>query len=112
MTARALESYASVTAWAAGLREQWGGDPLGEDPSKLATLEAFCRFVAKDPDELVAFCFLRKRSSGQRFASAKRRETLQQQLKQFEAEAGRGIEARRRRSQVVSFLSHNGVLMY
>ena len=30
----------------------------------------------------------------------------------FEAAAGRGIEARRRRSHVVSFLSHNGAVIY
>ena len=33
-------------------------------------------------------------------------------LKEFETATGRGVEARRRRSRVVSFLSHNGVLIY
>jgi len=112
MEAPPLESYASVAAWAAGLREQWGGDPFVEDPAKLTTLGAFCRAIGKDPDELVAFCFLRKKSTGERFASTKRREVVLEHLKHFEAEAGHGVEARRRRSQVVSFLSHNGVLIY
>lgn len=107
-----FESYESVAAWAAGLQRQWGGDPLSEDPAKLEVLEAFCRFIDKNPDELVASCFLRKKSSGERFASKQRRDELLAQLKVFEAEAGRGVEARRRRSQVVSFLSHNGVLIY
>jgi len=112
MEALPLESYASVAVWAAGLREQWGGDPFVEDPAKLETLSEFCRAIGKDPDELVAFCFLRKKSTGERFASKKRRDAVLEHLKRFEAEAGRGVEARRRRSQVVSFLSHNGVLIY
>ena len=107
-----IEECQSVAAWSAGLQKQWDGDPLAEDPFKLRTLAAFCRFVGKDPDELVAFCFLRKRVTGERFASKQRREELLQRLKEFESDAGRGVEARRRRSQVVSFLSHNGVLIY
>jgi len=112
MLAKPIRSYDSVATWDAGLRQQWGGDPLAEDPAKLEVLDAFCRLVGKDPDELVAFCFLRKRATGERFASAKRREELLLKLKEFETAAGRGVEARRRRSQVVSFLSHNGVLIY
>lgn len=112
MIDRPIDDYQSVTAWGGGLQKQWGGDPLAEDPLKLQTLEAFCRFVGQDPDELVAFCFLRKRLTGERFASKQRREELLQRLKEFESQAGGGVEARRRRSQVVSFLSHNGVLIY
>lgn len=112
MPERPIESYDSVAAWAGGLREQWGGDPFAEDPAKLTTLSEFCDFIATDPDALVAFCFLRKRATGERFASKQRREELLAKLKEFETAAGRGIEARRRRSHVVSFLSHNGVLMY
>lgn len=112
MLDQALERYASVAAWRAGLEKQWGGEPFAEDPAKLETLAAFCTFVGKDPDVLVAFCFLRKRATGERFASKQRREELLVKLKEFEAAAGRGIEARRRRSHVVSFLSHNGVLIY
>ncbi|MCC6764445.1 MAG: hypothetical protein IT293_07250 [Deltaproteobacteria bacterium] len=109
---RPLESCESVIAWAEGLRGQWGGDPLGEDPQKLATLAAFCELVGMDADALVAFCFLRKRATGERFASARRRDEILARLKEFESAAGRGVEARRRRSHVVSFLSHNGVLIY
>jgi len=109
---RPIESYDSVAAWVAGLKQQWGGDPFAEDPVKPQTLEAFCRFVDKDPDALVAFCFLRKKATGERFASKKRRDELLLKLKEFETAAGRGVEARRRRSHVVSFLSHNGILIY
>ncbi len=107
-----IGKYQSVAVWSAGLQKQWGGDPLAEDPLKLQVLEAFCQLVGKDPDELVAFCFLRKRLTGEVFASKQRREELLLRLKEFESSAGRGVEARRRRSQVVSFLSHNGVLIY
>ena len=107
-----ITSYASVAAWAAELSRQWGGDPLAEDPEKLAALAAFCEFLDQDPDELLAFCFLRRRETGERFASKQRREAVNAKLQQFVAASGlRGIEARRRRNHIVSFLSHNGVLI-
>jgi hypothetical protein len=112
MHATTVESYASIATWAEGLRQQWGGDPFAEDASKLTALQTFCELIGKDPDELVEFCFLRKKATGERFASKQRREELLGKLKEFEAAAGRGVEARRRRSHVVSFLSHNGVLIY
>jgi hypothetical protein len=110
--ARPIASYPSVAAWAEGLRRQWGGDPLAEDPEKLASLAAFCGCVDKDPDELLAFCFLRRKATGERFASVQRRDELLGRLKEFEAASGlRGVAARRLRSHVLSFLSHNGVLI-
>jgi hypothetical protein len=113
MLTKPLTSYASVEAWPEMLEKQWGeDDPFAEDSPKLETLAAFCEAVGKDPDALVAFCFLRKRASGERFASKERRDTLLQELERFESAAGSGVESRRRRSHVVSFLSHNGVLIY
>ncbi len=110
--ARPIEAYESVATWSSGLREQWGGDPLAEDAEKLSSLAAFCELIGKDPDELVAFCFLRRKQSGERFTSTKRREEVRRQLKEFEAMSGlSGREARRRPNHVVSFLSHNGVLI-
>lgn len=107
-----IERYASVAQWSQGLQDQWGGNPLREDPEKLRALEAFCELIGQDPDELVAFCFLRRRETGERFVSKKRREQLREKLKEFETMSGlTGREARRRPNQVVSFLSHNGVLI-
>jgi hypothetical protein len=110
--AEPIESYESVATWSKGLREQWGGDPLAEDADKLRSLAAFCELCGKDPDELVDFCFLRRKETGERFTSAKRREEIQRHLKEFAARSGlSGREARRRANNVVSFLSHNGVFI-
>jgi hypothetical protein len=109
---RPIESYESVAGWRKGLAEQWGGDPLAEEPEKLESLAAFCAFVGKDPDELLAFCFLRKKATGERFASTKRREEVVARLREFKAEGGLSpTDARRRTNDVLSFLIHGGVLM-
>ncbi len=111
--ARPVEEYEAVATWARALCEQWGGDPLREEPDKLQTIAAFCEFAGKDPDELVAFCFLRKKASGERFASAKRREQVAVKLRAFRDERGvSGAPARKLVSDVLSFLIHNGVLMH
>lgn len=112
MDLKPLREYASVESWSKGLTEQWGGDPLGEDPAKLETLRAFCAHTGKDPDEIVAHCFLRKKATGEKFGSVKRREEVSGWIKEFRAAGGgSGMQARRRQSDVCSFLIHNGVLM-
>jgi hypothetical protein len=88
------------------------GDPLAEEPHKLDNLERFCAFAGQNPDTLVAFCFLRRRDSGERFASAVRRAELAEKLRAFLAEGGlTGTAARQASSDVLSFLIHNGVMM-
>ncbi len=110
---RPIEEYESVASWAKGLREQWGGDPLAEEPEKLETLASFCEFDGRDPDELLAFCFLRRKETGVRFASVKRRETVAQQLRAFQTASGlSGTAARRLVSTLLSFFIHNGVQMH
>lgn len=107
-----IEEYESVATWAKGLREQWGGDPLAEEPEKLETLREFCAFTDRDPDALVAFCFLRRRATGERFGSVKRREEIAAQLRAFRDDRGvTGTAARRLVNDVLSFLIHNGVLI-
>jgi len=106
---RPIEQYESVATWAKGLREQWGGDPLVEEPEKLEGLLAFCEFDGRDPDELLAFCFLRRKDTGVRFPSIKRREAMVEQLRAFRAASGlSGTEARRLTSNLLSFFIHNG----
>jgi hypothetical protein len=110
---RPIEQYESVASWAKGLREQWGGDPLTEEPEKLDGLAAFCKFDGRDPDELLAFCFLRKKETGVRFASVKRREALAEQMRAFRSASGlSGTEARRLTSNLLSFFIHNGIQMH
>lgn len=107
-----VESYQTVQTWSRGLKEQWGGDPLAEDSAKLKALSSFCAAIDKDPDELYNFCFLRKRDTGERFASKKRREELTEQIRQYIISSNlRGTDARRHRSNIYSFFSHNGILI-
>ena len=107
-----IGEYESVGTWAVSLREQWGGDPLAEEPAKLETLQAFCEFSGQDPDELVAFCFLRRRETGERFGSVKRREEVAEQIRTFRSASQlTGTKARKLVNDVLSFLIHNGVLI-
>jgi hypothetical protein len=108
-----VREYDSVEGWAEGLRQQWGGDPLAEEPEKLEALGQFCEFIGKDPDVLLAFCFLRKKSTGERFGSVKRREELAAQLRAFRDDAGLPEgDARKLVNDVLSFLIHGGVLIH
>lgn len=110
---RAIADYESVTGWAQGLRDQWGGDPLAEEPEKLEALAAFCDFIGKDPDELLAYCFLRRKATGERFGSVKRREEVARQLRAFRDRSGlEGMPARKLVNDVLSFLIHGGVLIH
>lgn len=111
--ARPVADYESVQGWREGLSQQWGGDPLAEDPSKLEALEAFCTFIDRDPDELLAYCFLRKKATGARFGSAKRREEVVGWLREWRDRPGlTGTAARKRVNDVLSFLIHGGVLVH
>lgn len=111
--ARPIREYERVEQWARGLREQWGDDPLTDDPDRLGSVQAFCEFIEKDPDELVAFCFLRRRSTGERFVSVKRREAVSDQITEFRRAGGLPTdEGRRVQSHILSFLIHNGVQMF
>jgi hypothetical protein len=110
--ARPLLEYESVKAWGESLARQWGGDPLGEDPEKVAALASFCAHVGKDPDALLAYCFLRRRATGERFASVERREQVAAWLREWRDGSGlTGAAARQRVSGVLSFLIHGGVMM-
>ena len=110
---RPLAGYESVQGWRAGLAQQWGGDPLAEDPAKLAALESFCAHVGKDPDHLLAFCFLRRKATGERFGSVERREQVTAWLREWRSESGlTGTAARQRTNDVLSFLIHGGVMIH
>ncbi len=95
-----IDTSPAVARWLQGYAEQWGGaEPLDQ----LDALAAFCTFVGKDPDELVAW-LLREDDHGRTIRLGRRRE-LVAQLEQFEAEHG----GRPAGNAVRSFLIHNGV---
>lgn len=110
MTSQDIESQASVKQWVAG-------SVLGQDSAqvrelKLRILAGFCAKVEMAPDELAAFCVLRKKATGERFLSVKRREAINGWLDEFAAEQGwTGKEAVVNANVVRSFLIHNGVLI-
>ena len=109
MTTHDIESHASV--------KQWAGVGLHHDPTevreqKLRILAYFCAKVEKEPDALVAFCILRKKATGERFLSVKRREAINGWLDEFAGEQGwTGKQAVVNANVVRSFLIHNGVLI-
>jgi len=104
------ESQGSVRQWAAGAGLDH--DPAEARERKLGILSDFCARVGKQPDELVAFCILRKKATGERFLSVKRREAVNDWLDKFAAEQGwTGKEAVVNANVVRSFLIHNGVFI-
>jgi hypothetical protein len=75
-------------------------------------LKAFCARVGKTPDELVAFCFLRKKDTGGRFVSVKRRRTVNAWIDEFVADQGwTGKEAVVNANVIRGFLIHNAVVI-
>jgi len=111
--ADADEQFETIKSWREGLAQQWGGDPLREEPEQLEAVQEFCEFIDKTPDELVAFCFLRKKATGEKFASVKRRESVAEQIRAFcEALGVTGMQRRQVSARILSFLVHNGVMMH
>jgi hypothetical protein len=105
-----IESQASVGQWAASAGHD--ADPAETREERLAILAAFCDKVGMGPDELVAFCILHKKATGERFLSVKRREAVNRWLEEFAAEQGwTGKQAVVNANVVRSFLIHNGVLI-
>lgn len=87
-------------------------DPPDKHEERLRILEAFCLYTERTPDELVEFCFLRKRATGERFVSLKRRTTVNEWLDGFVNEQGwTDKDAVSNANVVRSFLIHNGVLI-
>jgi hypothetical protein len=110
VTSRGIQSQASVKQWAAGAG--FDHDPAEVREDKLRILADFCAKAGKQPDELVAFCILRKKATGERFLSVKRREEINNWLDEFAAEQGwTGKQAVVNANVVRSFLIHNGVLI-
>lgn len=98
--------------------KQWfhsaGHDRAPEETQQkyVDILAGFCASTGKAPDELIQFCFLRKRATGERFASVKRRGTMNEWIEKFVAEqAWTGKDAVANANVIRGFLIHNGVLI-
>lgn len=105
-----IGSSESVRRWFASA----GHDQLPPEVQQryLHILDTFCTHAGKTPDDLVAFCFLRKRDTGQRFLSVKRRTIVNEWIDQFVAEQGwAGKEVVANANVIRGFLIHNGVLI-
>lgn len=105
MFERPIEEYARVKVWLDDFEKSWGdptGDPRAAD---LAVLRAFCEFVGKDPDAVVAD-LLREVEGGYEKIRYKARHHYIELIAQFEAADPGGRQAG---NVIRSFLIHNGV---
>ncbi|HVA78298.1 MAG TPA: hypothetical protein VNF27_10405 [Candidatus Binataceae bacterium] len=110
MTERIIEDFESVKTWRRDLSDQWGGDPIAEEPAKLQALTRFCEFVGEDPDAIVARCFRVRKSDGERVISAKWRAHYAERIREFR-QRNPDENSQRLAADVLSFLIHNGVLV-
>ncbi len=109
MALKPLLDYETVGAWIDGLREHWGGDPLADDPERLPTLEAFCRFAETDPDTMIQAC-LRVDKDGDQRISLKGRRKYAELIDQFQAQSSESrLRKAKRGNTIRSFLIHNGI---
>lgn len=110
MLERPLEEYQTVKTWRRDLSEQWGGDPIAEEPERLLALQRFCEFTGEDPDTIVERCFRVRKSDGQRVISNKWRTHYAQKVKVFR-DSNPDPQSSRLAADVLSFLIHNGVML-
>lgn len=105
-----LFEYESVRTWLEGLRQHWGGVPEEDDPERLPMLEAFCRYVDRDPDQIIKETTMTK--DGERRIRIKGRERYSKLIDEWQA-AQEGTRLRKGKwgNAVRSFLIHNGVLL-
>lgn len=107
---RPMLEYASVQTWMHGLRQHWGGDPVTDDPERLAMLEAFCRYANRDPDQIIKETTMVK--DGEKRIRIKGRERYSALIDEWQAkQEGSRIRKGKWGNTVRSFLIHNGVLL-
>lgn len=101
---------ASVKQWFASARLE--SEPPDELAGRLDLLAGFLTHVGKSADELVEFCFLRKKDTGERFSSVKRRGEVNGWIEEFVAASGwTGKDAILNGNTLRSFMIHNGALI-
>ncbi|HZP57048.1 MAG TPA: hypothetical protein VFC53_05785 [Dehalococcoidia bacterium] len=107
---RPLLEYQSVQSWLDGLRQHWGGDPATDDPERLPILEAFCRHVGRDPDQIIKETTMVK--DGEKRIRTKGRARYAALIDEWQARVeGSRIRKAKWGNTVRSFLIHNGVLL-
>jgi hypothetical protein len=100
----------TVERWFASARHDQAPDDVQERYQRIQG--DFCAHAGKSPDELVAFCFLRKKDTGERFPSVKRRETVNGWIKEFAAgQPWEGKEAVVNANVIRGFFIHNAVVI-
>jgi hypothetical protein len=100
----------SVKQWFSSARLE------SEEPERrehrLNLLADFLAHIGKGPEELVEYCFLRKKDTGERFSSVKRRGEVNDWIEQFVADQGwTGKDAVVNGNTLRSFMIHNGALI-
>ena len=113
MEARQVDMQGSpaVQKWLESLRKR-GGEEVSLDDERVKLVKGFCEYVAKSPDEVVDYCWLRNRKDGLRSISSKRRKETSGQIEEYISQTGRtGYQATVAANTVRSFLIHNGVFM-
>jgi hypothetical protein len=108
VTALDLREAESVRHWFASAKHDTA--PAEAQERMLVVLDAFCRQTGMSPDDLAGYCFLRKKDTGKRFVSVKRRVSMNEWIDQLVAAEGwEGKEAVVNANVIRGFLIHNGV---
>jgi hypothetical protein len=65
-----IAEFDTVKTWGEGLRKQWGGDLLAEEPEMVEALRD-CDFAGEDPDSIIAKLFRIRKEDGEKVLSVK-----------------------------------------
>ncbi len=105
-----VRSAATVKHWFASARHDRA--PEAEQERYLSLLAGFVTYSGKSPDELVEYCFLRKKDTGERFSSVKRRGEVNEWIQDWVAAvAWTGKDAVANGNVVRGFMIHNGAVI-
>jgi hypothetical protein len=110
VTVAELSEAASVKQWFTSARLD--SEPPEELAERLELLGGFLAHVGKSADELVEYCFLKKKDTGERFSSVKRRGEVNDWIEEFVAARGwEGRDAVWNGNLLRSFMIHNGAVI-
>jgi len=87
-------------------------EPPDQLYERMDILAGFLARVGMDTDGLVEYCFLRKKDTGERFSSVRRRGEVNDWIEEFVAHRGwTGREAVVNGNTIRSFMIHNGAVI-